>query len=385
MGEPKLYERYDRHEAVALFGPEGDARSLCDSQWVVFPGVVLAFVEVGEPPRASHFINGGEFCWVAENAYRVNDDEHIKFVPREVVAGHAEDRTIHLFARKTGSGPYLHIGRLRPACRFTLKSDESCGKADFSLSPALPSDIWVKLGGRHPGDLDHAVVDAALARLHPPTNLEERLWVLRQLVGYWHGPIRPEDGFDERELGGQAIPYPLRWWYGWAGRRSTIMRVQNSLLDPDELRVLDGRLEFYVESQYCYQWGTLLEGDDPPVFGRSETRDPWEPEGITLSEHLILACLFEVILCHSPYGAWTAWLEEDRFARIVEHLPPIAINPGRWAGSMRFYAKGGAFMHAGAFEIDGKRGYSVRIGAKTEHPLQNLKPYIDEDWEYIAV
>jgi hypothetical protein len=29
MGEPKLYERYDRHEAITVLGPEGEARTVC--------------------------------------------------------------------------------------------------------------------------------------------------------------------------------------------------------------------------------------------------------------------------------------------------------------------------------------------------------------------
>jgi hypothetical protein len=164
------------------------------------------------------------------------------------------------------------------------------------------------------------------------------------------------------------------------------MSGQNFLLDPGKLKIRDGLLEFYVENQYCYQWGTLPEADDPSVFGRKSLSDPWEPEGITLSEHLILACLFEAIICHSPYGASTAWLGEDILDRIIEHVAPIAINPWRWTGSTRFYARGGAFMYVmGEFEIHGMRGYSVWIGAKTEHPLQFLKPFINKEWEYIAV
>lgn len=61
-------------------------------------------------------------------------------------------------------------------------------------------------------------------------------------------------------------------------------------------------------------------------------------------------------------------------------------DPWSWGGSVQFYAKGGAFMYTmpnGGFK--GKPGYSVWIGAKTEHPLLFLKPYIDKDWEYVAV
>jgi hypothetical protein len=36
-------------------------------------------------------------------------------------------------------------------------------------------------------------------------------------------------------------------------------------------------------------------------------------------------------------------------------------------------------------EIDGTQGYSIWIGAKTEHPLQFLKSIIDDGWEHVAV
>ena len=234
--------------------------------------------------------------------------------------------------------------------------------------------------------MDHATVDVALDRLRHPINVEERLWVLQQIVAYWHGPIRPEDGFSEQALEGNSMPYPLRWWYRWAGRRSGIMSGQNFLRPPNQLTIKDGLLEFYVENQYCYQWGTHIGGNDPPVLGRSETTNPWEPEGIVLSEHLILACLFEATMCHSLYGASASWLEQSVLDKIIEHIPPISINPWRWGGSARFYAKGGAFMYTMPNgEFKGKQGFSIWIGSKSERPLQSLKPYIDNDWEHVAV
>jgi len=36
-------------------------------------------------------------------------------------------------------------------------------------------------------------------------------------------------------------------------------------------------------------------------------------------------------------------------------------------------------------DAKGVSGFSVWIGAKTEHPLQFLKPYLDESWEYVAL
>jgi hypothetical protein len=61
IGEPRLYERYDRNEAIAVFGWEAEARSLCDGQWVIFPHVVVGLVDIREPPKKSHFTNGGGF------------------------------------------------------------------------------------------------------------------------------------------------------------------------------------------------------------------------------------------------------------------------------------------------------------------------------------
>ena len=385
MSEPTLYERYDRSEAIALLGSDDESQSLCDGQWVIFPHVVLGLAEIGESPKVSHFTNGGEFCWVADKPYQVSDDPHMKFVPQEVVSLHA-DRPIRLFVRPVDSERYRYVGELGPACRFTISGKDNCSEAYFSLSPALLSDVWAEIGGFSPGELDHDAIDAALKRLRCPVNVDDRLLILQQLVAYWHGTISPEDGFSEHELKGLSISYPLRWWYRWAGRRERIMSGQNFLLAPDKLRIKDGLLEFYVENQYCYQWGTHLEGEDPPVFGRAETTAPWKPEGIVLSEHLILACLFEATMCHSPYGASASWLNQTVLDKIIKHVPPIAINPWRWPGSTRFYAKGGAFMFtAPNGEINGEQGYSVWIGAKTEHPLRFLKPYIDKGWEYVAV
>ncbi len=153
MGEPKLYERYDHGEAIALFGAEDESRSLCDGQWVIFPQVVIGFAKVGEPPIASHFTSGGGFCWVADKPYQVSDDLHLKFVPPEVVSHHA-DRPILLFVRPHDSERYRYVGYLEPACRFSLTGKDNCGEAHFSLSPALPSEVWAEIGDFSPGDLD---------------------------------------------------------------------------------------------------------------------------------------------------------------------------------------------------------------------------------------
>jgi hypothetical protein len=249
----------------------------------------------------------------------------------------------------------------------------------------LPSKVWVELGGLRLGDLNHSAIDAALDRLRGPTTVADRLQVLERLVTYWHGEIRPEDGFRDDELRDLPMPPPLRWWYRWAGRRQNIMSGQNTLLDPGDLVVKDDLLVFYGENQWCYEWGTPLHGDDPPVSGRCESAEPWVPEGMVLSEHLILACLFEAII-HAPYAASVSWLERSALDRIIDTITPISIEPWQWGGEGRFYAKAGAFMITMQnYQVDWKWLYSAWIGAKTEHPLQFLKPYIDDSWGYVAI
>jgi hypothetical protein len=241
-------------------------------------------------------------------------------------------------------------------------------------------------------DQNFASLDLALDLLWRPTTVQDRLGILQQLVNFWHGPIRPEDGMSEADLTWVPLPLPLRWWYRWAGKRSEVMSGQNHLFVPrdqerkhGQITVKDGRIYFYSENQGVYQWSTLPHGDDPPVFGRYEGRGRWGQEGITLSEHLILMCLFEAVMRHANCGASAAWLDEDRFDAIVRDIPPLAIRPRRWMKT-RFFAGQGAFMCAAANgEVSGKKGYSVWIGAKTEHPLQFLKAYLDDRWEYIAV
>jgi hypothetical protein len=240
--------------------------------------------------------------------------------------------------------------------------------------------------------VDVAALDQALDRLRQPTTVHDRLAILQQLVEFWHGPILPQDGMSDAEMTSLPLPLPLRFWYRWAGRRAEIMSGQNILFVPRDfqnkyrmLRVTNGRLFFYVENQGVYQWSTLRQGDDPPVFGRYEGRGRWANEGVTLSEHLILMCLFEAVMCHAKYEASVGWLEEQQLHPIVRHIPQLAIGPWRWTDTT-FFGRGGAFMCTARYPIrDGTNGYSVWIGAKTSEPLQFLKPLVNEKWEHVSL
>jgi hypothetical protein len=352
---------------------------------------------IGEP-KNSYFERASTFCWVTQQFYHLNDGKFAPFLPIQAAGSSQKNCPIHLFVQPAQAEKYLYVGQLQPCCRTEIPAERSHGKAFFGLVPALPSAVWERLGGLQLGDLDFTAVDRALDRLRCPLTAEDRFGVLQQLVKYWHGPIQAEDGMGDAEIGSVPLPMPLRWWYRWAGKRTEVMGGQNILWVPRDyghshlMRALkDGRLIFYSENQGVYQWSTPPRGDDPPVFGRWGCKGRWAQERITISEHLILMCLFEAVCCHANYNASIAWLEEDRFNEIFKHIPPVAIRPWRWLET-RFFVGQGVFVCTAEnrhpqknYRAGEKRHYSVWVGAKTEHPLQFLKPFLDDKWEYVAI
>lgn len=388
MSQLELYAWHRLEEVVGFFAAHREAQSLCSGQWLIFPSAALCLATIGDRPQQSYFETGSRFFWVADQPYHVSSESWSHFVPAEVVGPKGEARAIHLFVRPAKARDYLYVGKLSPSYMQVAASTINHGMACFELKSALPSSVWLDLGGLRLGDLNFAAVDTALDRLRHPTTVEDRLGVLERVVHYWHGPIGPDDGMSEFELAGVPMPRPLHWWYCWAGRRSEVMSGQNILFKPrDELHkywqlaVEDERLNFYIENQGVYRWSTLPGGDDPPVFGRYAITDPWEQENVTLSEHLILVCLFEALVCHAKYGASAMNVQNETFASIVEAIPPLAIGPWRWAET-RFFAGNGAFMCARR-QDDGT--WWCQISAKTEHPLQFLKAHIDDNWLFAAV
>ena len=243
-----------------------------------------------------------------------------------------------------------------------------------------------------PKDPAAAKVDAALHGLLHSSHTGEKLAALRALVDYWYGPIGPEDGIPTSELAGLALPRPLLEWYRWAGRRDEIMSGQNFMYRPDQperpyarLEIdADDRVVFHVENQACYFWSTLRDGEDPPVFGRDAGNAPWIAEQVTLSEHLILNCISEIVM-DLEYGACAVSLGEQKLNAIAEHVPALAIGPWRWC-DMHFHAGGGAFMTASPIgEEDGRRTFSVWLAARREGVLDFLKPFIGDEWEHVSL
>jgi hypothetical protein len=230
---------------------------------------------------------------------------------------------------------------------------------------------------------EHEAIDRAVDRLRGQTTVQDRLDVLQELVRFWHGPIGPGDGIDDRKLAGIAMPHPLRWWYRWAGKRREILPP---LLKPRQLEIADGLLRFTLDfDEDVYQWGTLPDGDDPPVSGRFDDGEPWSAANVRLSEHLILECLFEAVSSCAKYSAAGGPLKEHEFAEISKAIPPLGFSP--WGSlELTFFAGNGAFMVASpSGPPDGGQACGVWIGAQTREPLQFLRPYLDQRWYRVRI
>jgi hypothetical protein len=379
--EPQLHRRYRRDEIMALFGADGGGKMLGDGQWVILPGATICMTTLGDPPAHPHFESAARFRWVAENPQR--DEPRLAVETFQGRSRQPSQATIWLFVRRPEWDDYLYAGRLASPNSWGHRAGS--WHVNFELSPTLPTAVWTELQGAPPADREHARLGAMLSGLGPSTTTQVRFATLRALVEYWHGKIGADDGLPDAALDGARMPAVLMQWYRWAGRRADILSGQNFLLAPDRLRIEDGRLFFYHENQGCYLWATLPEGDDPPVFGREDERDAWQPEGMALSEHLILAALFEAILRFAPYGAHSSWVDHRRLEEIAKIIPPLAIPPWRWNGHTQIHAGGGAFMVAiRDVLIGGQRCNDIWIGAKQQEPLLFLRSFPDIDWSFAA-
>jgi len=230
MPEPTLYAWYSAEEAISFFGSPAQARRLCDGQWVLFENTAICLTNIGPKWTVSHFHKTSSFYWVADKPYRVSDSIGAKFVPAEVLPSSRHKHSIRLFVRPSGAERYLYAGELEPPSVLVKSLDAEVGAAHFKVSPTLPSRVLAELGGLRLGDMDVAAVDQALDRLKEPTTVRDRFDILRQLVNFWHGPIKSEDGMSGVEqVGGVPLPLPLQFWYGWAGKRTEVMSGQNIL------------------------------------------------------------------------------------------------------------------------------------------------------------
>lgn len=118
----------------------------------------------------------------------------------------------------------------------------------------------------------------------------ERMDELGRFLEGWYGPRRAEYGETEERLGRLPLPYPLRWFYAFAGRWPSPEPGQginyfytgaggHHIHDLDGVkRRQDGKLNFFMEYQCDWDGLTLPSEEDPPVWIEGYWDDPADDE-----------------------------------------------------------------------------------------------------------
>lgn len=113
------------------------------------------------------------------------------------------------------------------------------------------------------------------------SNPNKRFDALEAFIKYWVGPRSPEFGATDEQIEQLKIPDPLRRLYkfcfNWPGdnsqqwgipllsRQNVLKRIQIS--DKSYHELPDGLVIFASDNQGVTSWATLVEGEDPPVYG----------------------------------------------------------------------------------------------------------------------
>ena len=390
MRLPNLYSSVDRAAALREFPSAQPLRvDPPDApQWWANDDALVCFATVGRwhrgSVRHSFFSNARRLNW-SPAVFKPSSLGEYPSIPREIRANENGGRPLHMFTR-SGEGPYTYLGETAPA--YSWGGDRRSVHASLELKHVVPSAVLQALGvidslDPYPADLD--------AHLHSLSSLstDARLSTLRRLVEYWHGPLGDSDGIPESEIPRIEIPAPLRWWYRVGGRREEAFCAQNHLLGfehPYQLAREAGKLVFYRECQGVWEMATLATGEDPPTWSRiAEPGAAWIPETAPLSIALIQACILEASV-QSMYFASSYCATREIVDLIERHVPPLL--DGDWhvpSFPTRFFVGGGALGFVSApNSFDDEDGYSVWLGAKSEHPLQFLRKTDPEVWEDVG-
>jgi hypothetical protein len=210
---------------------------------------------------------------------------------------------------------------------------------------------------------------------------------IRGFAAAWGSPPAVGDGWSEPELDatearlGVRLPVALREAYGLFGRRTDLVGVQDVLLGPDELHIVDKALVFRVESQGAARWGiplAELERPDPPVMIRLDLADKASESWDGWLDRFSHACV-EMVLSESLVSpeelADGRELDDDeggvlegRFTRLpLPDYPTSQAAPGiRW--------------YAGRDVIIRDDGAMIQVRARTVEALDRVRAELPGEW-----
>lgn len=216
---------------------------------------------------------------------------------------------------------------------------------------------------------------------------------ISRFTAEWLTPLSVGDGYTETELAtaeariGVRVPSALRTAYRLFGCRDDLVRSQDHLMDPSNLRLDDehGVLVFRTENQNVTSWGVRLDTlhmEDPPVLFRVDDPGTGERGWRRFLDRLSLGCV-EMVLSEWMLGGEidlgdnrelddsTVIALERGFGRLgLPDYPLWAAPDGppvRWFGDTDVLLRD-----------DGRQWLWVR--AKTREALDRVRRALPGDW-----
>ncbi|MFY1651927.1 hypothetical protein ACN27J_13660 [Solwaraspora sp. WMMB762] len=205
----------------------------------------------------------------------------------------------------------------------------------------------------------------------------DQVAALRDFVAGWYAdiPVHPTEPGDA-DLGGTAIPPPLREFYRAAAGRAVVHGVQNCIRPVSRLIPDAGCwVSFADENQGAFTLRYRPGSVDPPV--RCD-------DGVTMRDEAqpLSGVLLQFVLSEAAVGArvgGSGWLGPAALRQLTSTLLPVPLAPAGWRGGPdSLHAGPGLVVAVAAADSDGD--HHVFVGARHRSALGLLRR-LDLPWE----
>lgn len=213
----------------------------------------------------------------------------------------------------------------------------------------------------------------------------------QELVAQLYKPLSSGDGFSDDEVTsaeqrlGFRLPRLLREFYLLAGRRRDLNHAHNQLVHPDDLRIEDENLVFYVENQGACIWGVVAEDldvADPPVARGDSLAGiahwAWEPESEPLSSFLLAMLCWQAVMGGMAYSAGVNGVDAQVEETIGAHWRALDVG-AQWSGLRPYIGDGQILCLMGA-----QPRVDLYAGARSQKGLAEVEELLNVEWDYIS-
>lgn len=214
----------------------------------------------------------------------------------------------------------------------------------------------------------------------------------QELVAQLYQPLSSGDGFSDDEVAsaerrlGLRLPRLLREFYLLAGKRTDLNHAHDQLVHPNELRIEDEKLVFYVENQAVCVWG-VRAGDidvaDPPVVrGDSMAGSEqwvWEPQFERFSSFLLMMLCRQGVGGGMTHSAVVSGVDAQVEETIGARWRALDMDAGE--GEVRAYIGDGQILCL----VGTQPRVDLHAGARSEQGLAEIEELLDVAWDYSSL